>query len=234
MKEIEYPIRINKYLAYKNYGTRRSADKLIENKKVLINNKIAVLGDMVEKDDIVTVNNKGSKNFIYLAYNKPKGVITHSPQGEEKSIQDEIKRTDVYPIGRLDKDSHGLIILTNDGRITDRILNPEYEHAKEYVVRTKTPLRPSFARKMEKGVNIEGYITKPAKVKQLNEREFVITLTEGKKHQIRRMVTALGYEVEDLKRVRVQNIKLSKLQNNQYRDIEGDELQEFLHSLGIN
>lgn len=233
MKEIIYPIRINKYLAHCNYGTRRSVEKLIEAKKVFINDNLAVLGDIVKDGDNVVVKGAGKTNFIYLAYNKPKGIVTHSPQGDDKSIQDEIGRTDVSPIGRLDKDSHGLIILTNDGRITDKLLNPEYDHDKEYLVKTKKPLKPSFVQKMEKGVNIEGYVTKPAKVTQTDDNEFKITLTEGKRHQIRRMVTALGNEVKDLKRTRILSIRVKGLQKNKYREISGDELKEFLNLLNI-
>jgi 23S rRNA pseudouridine2604 synthase len=136
-------------------------------------------------------------------------------------------------VGRLDKDSHGLIILTNDGRITDRLLNPNAAHDKEYIVKTKYPLRDSFRTHMEAGVDIEGYMTKPAKVKILGEKSFAITLTEGKKHQVRRMVVAMHNEVEDLKRSRVLNIKIGKLNAGDFRTIEGEELKEFLKALGL-
>jgi 23S rRNA pseudouridine2604 synthase len=232
-----YPMRINRYLALHGYATRRGADELIEKKRVIINGRIAVLGDKVNEGDTVEVKSgKRPTQYLYFAYNKPRGVITHSPQEEETSINDavpELSAQGVFPVGRLDKDSHGLIILTNDGRITDRLLNPNAEHDKEYVVKTKHSLRDSFREHMEAGVDIEGYQTKPTKVKILGEKTFAITLTEGKKHQVRRMVVAMHNEVEDLKRTRVLNIKLGKLNAGEFRTIEGDELKEFLKALGL-
>ncbi len=229
-----FPMRINKYLALKKYTTRRGADDLIKEGKVFINGKKAILGDKVEEKDNVEVRFRGKvKPMLYYAYNKPKGIITHSPQEGEKEIRDILKIKGVFPVGRLDKDSHGLIILTNDGRIIDRLLSPKYDHEKEYVVRTKTPLRPSFKKHMEAGVVIENEKTKPCKVKVLNEKVFSITLTEGKKHQIRRMCVALHLEVEDLNRVRVMNIRLGKLMPGEHRPIEGKELEEFLKLLDL-
>ena len=133
----------------------------------------------------------------------------------------------------LDKDSHGLIILTNDGRITDRLLSPTKEHEKEYIVQTKMKLRDSFKANMERGVSIEGYETKPAKIQLMGQNKFSITITEGKKHQIRRMVVALFNEVTDLERVRVLNIKLADLPTGKARPIIGTELEIFLKSLGL-
>ncbi|MES2023503.1 MAG: pseudouridine synthase [Patescibacteria group bacterium] len=212
-----YPMRINKYLAYKNISTRRGADELIEKKLVFINGKIAKLGDKVNESDKVEVKgNKNPKVYMYYAYNKPVGIETGSP------------REDLFPLGRLDKASHGLMILTNDGRITDKLLNPKYVHEKEYVVKTSKNLRSNFKQKMEAGVNIEGYNTKKCKVEIVNENTFRVTLTEGKKHQIRRMCSALFQEVADLKRVRIMNIKLAKLTPNQLREIKGEELTTFL------
>jgi len=232
-----YPMRINKYLALKGHSTRRGADELIDKHRVLINGRIAVLGDKVNETDKVEVKSgkKGTER-LYFAYNKPRGVITHSPGESETDIREsvpELADKGVFPIGRLDKDSHGLIILTNDGRITDRLLNPAAEHDKEYTVKTKYPMRDSFRTHMEAGVDIEGYVTKPAKVKILGEKSFSITLTEGKKHQVRRMVVAMHNEVEDLKRSRVLNIKLGKLHAGAFRPIEGEELKEFLQLLGL-
>ncbi len=136
-------------------------------------------------------------------------------------------------MGRLDKASDGLIILTNDGRITDRLLNPAHAHEKTYDVTTKAPLRASFKDKMEGGVDIEGYTTKPAKVEMLGENRFRVTLTEGKSHQVRRMVVALFNEVASLKRTRIMNITLGTLKAGGYRPIEGEELREFLTGLGL-
>lgn len=234
-KESVYPIRINKYLALKGYSTRRGADEIIEKKQVFINGKLARPGDKVNEYDQVEVKWRGQpKEFVYYAYHKPKGIITHSAQEEdEEEIIEVFPIKGVFPVGRLDKDSSGLIILTNDGRVTDRILNPIHEHEKEYIVRTKGKLRNNFKEKMERGVNIEGYITKPCKIEILNENSFKITLTEGKKHQIRRMVVALFQEVAELKRTRIMNIKLEKLKPKQYRKIEGKELENFFKNIGL-
>lgn len=235
--EIIYPMRINKYLAWQKISTRRGADELITNKKVFINGKLAVLGSKVNASDQVEVKGAQLKKYIYLAYNKPVDVITHSPQGREKDIKENIKNTnipkDVFPIGRLDKNSHGLIILTNDGRLTDQLLNPKYSHEKEYLVQTSSKLRSSFKAKMEKGVNIEGYVTRPCKIKIINDFTFNIILTEGKKHQIRRMCSALFQEVSDLKRTRVMNVLLGNLKPNNFREIKDRELGVFLSSLGL-
>src|SRR3990167_2515584 len=198
-------MRINKYLASKRYCTRREADEIIEKGKVLINGKRAVLGDKVSERDVVEVKFR-QKKYRYFAYNKPRGIITHSTQGDEEDIAMKIPLEGVFPVGRLDKDSYGLIILTDDGRITDKLLNPEYVHEKEYIVTTKEELKANFKTKMEKGVDIEGYMTKPCTVEVLGATRFAIVLTEGKKHQIRRMCAALGYVVSTLERVRIMNI----------------------------
>ncbi|MES2213936.1 MAG: pseudouridine synthase [Patescibacteria group bacterium] len=230
----EFPMRINKYLALKGYSTRRGADELIQKHQVLLNGRFAVLGDKVLESDAVEVrSNKKASDYVYYAYNKPAGVATLAPNKGSKGIKESIDLKNVFPVGRLDKESHGLIILTNDGRITDRLLNPIHTHDKEYVVKVKDKLRNNFKEKMEAGVNIEGYVTKPSEVKLLDETSFSITLTEGKKHQIRRMVVALFGEVRDLKRVRIMNITLGKLAPNSYRKIEGEELKIFLTSLGL-
>jgi len=229
-------MRINKYLALKNISTRRGADELIEKGQVFINGKKAVLGDKVQEEDSVEIKGKTSnKKPVYYAYNKPIGIITHSPGEKEKDIKEDIVNKNipkgVFPVGRLDKDSHGLIILTNDGRITDKLLNPKYIHEKEYVVKTSNKLRSSFKQKMEAGVNIEGYMTQKCKVQILNENTFRIILSEGKKHQIRRMCSALFQEVSDLKRIRVMNIQLGKLKPGTLREIKGEELAIFLKAL---
>ena len=239
-------MRINKYLALKKISTRRGADELVVGKKVFINNKLAVLGSKVNENDKVEVKGNKKKEYLYFAFHKPIGVETTSP------------KEGLFPLGRLDKISHGLLILTNDGRITDQLLNPKYFHEKEYVIRTKEKLRSSFKAKMEAGVNIdpvrsrsprggrstpvfgraasngvEGYMTKPCKVKILNENTFRVTLTEGKKHQIRRMCSAIFQEVADLKRERIMNIKLGNLKPNTLRKIKGEELITFLKSLNL-
>lgn len=227
-------MRINRYLALAGYSTRKGADELISQGMVRINGKVATLGDKVsDGDEIQVKSSKKPKALVYFAYNKPIGVVTHSPQEAEQSIGQLLGRDDVFPIGRLDKQSHGLIILTNDGRVTDRLLHPSHEHDKEYRVHTKMKLRDSFEKNMERGVVIEGYETKPTKVVRHGEFSFSIVLQEGKRHQIRRMVVALHNEVADLKRVRVMNIKLGSLKSGGIRPIEGKELEEFLSLLNL-
>lgn len=235
----DYPMRINKYLALKGIATRRAADTLIAAKRVLVNGRPAALGDKVEEDDKVEVRGKEKEaaKRVYYAYNKPRDIVTHSAQGEDEDIpmllEDVPELKGLFPVGRLDKDSSGLVILTNDGRITDRLLNPKYDHEKEYVVRTERPLRPSFKESMERGVRIEDDMTKPARVRILGSQTFAITLTEGKRHQIRRMVVAMHNEVKSLERVRVMNITLDKLPRGAARKIDGNELEIFLKSLGL-
>lgn len=231
----EKAIRINKYLADKGYATRRGADEIIEKGLVTINSKRAVLGDKVSSTDTVVVSQKRKPTqYVYLAYNKPKGIVTTGAQGEEKEIIDAVQyRTRVFPVGRLDKDSYGLIILTNDGRITDRLLNPDKNHEKEYIVTVDKKFTPAFIRHMTEGVHIGDYVTRPTKVKKIKDIVFSITLTEGKNRQIRRMTDKLGYTVINLKRVRIQNIELGNVKPGAYREIIGDEREVFLTSLGL-
>lgn len=234
----DFPMRINKYLALQGYATRRQADELVTKKRVFINGRLAVLGDKVQEGDEVEVRaHKRAVPYTYVAYHKPQGVITHSPSDGETDIGMELANIPqlrgVFPIGRLDKDSSGLIILTNDGRITDRLLNPVSEHEKEYVVKTARPLRSSFKEHMERGVDIEGYHTKQTKVRILGENRFSIVLTEGKKHQVRRMVVAMHNEVKELKRMRILNIRLGNLPSGEWRKIEGEEQATFMRTLGL-
>jgi 23S rRNA pseudouridine2604 synthase len=225
--EEKFPMRINKYLALKKHSTRRGADELIKDKKVFINGKPAVLGDKVNENDKVEVRFRGKEpTYIYLAYNKPIGVMT-------EEITSRVSVPGVFPIGRIDKESHGLIILTNDGRITDHLLSPKYFHEKEYVVKTKEKLRNNFKEKMEKGVQIDEEKTAPCKVQIINDNTFRVVLTEGKRHQIRRMCVALFAEVVDLKRTRIMNIELGKIPDGAHRAIKGKELEIFLHSLEL-
>ncbi len=231
------PIRINRYLALKQYCSRREADKLIERGLVLLNGKPAVLGALVKEGDEVSLRSgfkKVEEGRVYLAFNKPIGIVSHSPEEGQQSINDIFRyKTRVFPIGRLDKDSHGLIILTNDGRITGKLLEPEHEHEKEYIVEVDKPIVGRFLDRMTRGVLIDGYKTKPASVKRIKARVFNITLTEGKKRQIRRMCLALGYTVTDLERVRILNIGLDDIKEGQARVITGQELRSFLEKLGF-
>jgi 23S rRNA pseudouridine2604 synthase len=230
-----YPMRINKYLAHKGVATRTGIDELIRHKKILINGRIAKLGDRVLETDRVEVRGVHTKKKnTYLAYNKPKEIISTNPQGNEKDIMQNVKLdVKVFPVGRLDKESCGLIILTNDGRITDRLLNPIYNHEKEYVVEVDRKFTPAFLKHMQNGVDIGEYITKPAIVKKLGEKIFSIILTEGKNRQIKKMTEKLGFTVRNLQRIRIQNIELGKIPINSYREIIGDELDIFLKSLGL-
>ena len=227
-------MRINKYLALQKHSTRRGADELIEKGLVFVNGVLAKLGTKINETDKVEMRFRGPrKTLLYFAYNKPQGIVTHSAQGTDKDIEEVFPVEGVFPLGRLDKDSHGLILLTNDGRVTERLLGPKYEHEKEYMVKTKNALRKSFKEKMEGGVRIENEVTKKCKVEILGNRSFRIILTEGKKHQIRRMCSALFQEVEDLKRIRIMNINLGKLAPGGHCAIEGKELEDFLRSLEL-
>ena len=238
MENLEYPIRINRYLAKNNICSRREADSLIEKGLVRINGRKAILGSKVNEGDSVEVDPKKETSFKsrqYFAYYKPAGIVTHSSEEGQKDIRKlNIFPDDFYPIGRLDRNSHGLLIMTNDGRITDKVLNPKYEHEKEYVVKVNKKINNFFIRHMGEGVQLEDFLTKPAVITKLDDFSFRIVLIEGKKHQIRRMCTALGYEVHDLKRVRIMNVKLGRLNSNQKREIVGQELEIFLKNLGIN
>lgn len=225
-------MRINKYLALKKYCTRREADVWIEKKLIYVNGVHAVIGQQVNEGDKVIVKGR-QKKFTYLAYNKPAGVVTHSPQEGEREIKDLLQVPGVFPLGRLDKDSSGLILLTDDGRVTDALLNPAWNHDKEYKVETLDELPANFKSKMEKGVNIGDYTTKPSIVTVTGKRSFSIILTEGKNRQIRRMSGAFGQSVESLTRVRILNIKLGTLKEGESRKIEGAELTKFLETLGF-
>lgn len=225
-------MRINRYLALHKYCTRRGADALIEKGLVTINGRAAVLGDKVQENDRVEVKWRQTK-YRYFAFNKPRGIITNVPQGEEEDIASIVAVPGVFALGRLDKDSYGLIVLTDDGRITDALLNPEYAHEKEYMVTTNEKLPANFKAKMERGIDIGGYVTKPCTVKILGERRFSIVITEGKKHQIRRMCGFFGLATSHLERKRILNISLGGLKPGEYRAIEGAELSAFLKSLGF-
>lgn len=240
-------MRINKYLADHQYASRRKADELVSAGKVYINGKKAVLGDTVTESDKVEVKLTGNESKpVYYAYYKPEGIVTHSPQKDEIDIKTAIHKTlkssekalNLFPVGRLDKDSHGLLILTNDGRITGRLLDPEEGHEKEYIVETKERLPIDFDMRMERGVVIEDgegkrFKTKPCNVQILGDRKFSIVLTEGKKRQIRRMCESIGPHVADLKRIRIMNIELGHLSPNTFRKLKGEELQEFLDDLNM-
>lgn len=225
-----YPMRINKYLAHKNYTTRRQADHLIEKGYVTINGHVAVLGDKVNEGDMVevdkTVMKKKQENYFYFVYHKPVGIVSHSPEKGQRGIEEIFHfRTRLFPIGRLDQDSHGLIILTNDGRITQKILNPQFAHEKEYIVETSKPITDDALSRMAGGMQLEDGTTRPCKVERVGPKKFRIILTEGKKRQIRRMCEMLRYTVVDLCRVRIMHIPLGDLKPGQYRRLTEEELR---------
>jgi 23S rRNA pseudouridine2604 synthase len=231
----EFPMRINKYLALKKYSTRRGADELIGKGQVFINGKIAVLGAKVAKTDKVEVRFKGGKPppFLYIAYSKPRGVATHDWQDPTKAPKGQGFPKGVFPVTGLDKESHGLVILTNDGRVTDQLSSPERIHEKEYIVVTKNALRSSFKEKVENGITIDEEETSPVKIKVLNPNTFRIILSDEKKHQVRRMCAAVFQEVADIQCMRVMNVTLRKLKEGVQRTIEGEELSKFLKALGL-
>jgi len=232
--EVLYPMRINRYLALNNYSTRTGADELIKKGFVMINNKKAVLGDKVNIDDKVEVSTKAPKEeYVYHAYNKAVGISTNPDAGSKDILQVAKFPTKVFPIGRLDKDSHGLIIMTNDGRVTDRLLSPKYIHEKEYVVKVEPAFSDTFVNLMSNGVHFDGFVSSKCKVWRKTKDVFHIVLTEGKKRQIRRMSEALHHKVTDLKRIRIMNIELDKIPLNNFREIKGEELDQLLKLLQL-
>jgi 23S rRNA pseudouridine2604 synthase len=234
--KILYPVRINKYLALHNYATRVGGDELIKKGLVFINGRRAILGDKVNEDDKVTVNQKGSKKeYVYYAYNKNVNVSTNPDAGSKDILKVTRFPVRVFPVGRLDKDSHGLILMTNDGRVTDRLLSPQYVHEKEYVVKVEPNFSDKFIELMSKGVHFDKFVSRKCKVWCTGNKKdtFNIILTEGKKRQIRRMCEALHHKVVDLKRIRIMNIELDKIPLGEFREIKGDELDELLKALKL-
>lgn len=234
-------MRINKYLKDKGLTTRRGADDLIKKGAVLINGKIAKLGDEVEKNDAVTIKNKSGVNeesLYYIAYNKPIGILTNKDTASGTDIlshtvfkNDKNEVIKVFPVGRLDKDSHGLILLTNDGRVTDKLLSPRFLHEKEYLVHTDRPFNDFFLSALSAGVRIDGSVTRKAIANRVKSNSLKIILTEGKKRQIRRMCEALHHNVVDLERIRIMNVLLGSLKDGEYRHLTKEERKIFLSSL---
>ncbi len=234
---IEYPVRINRYLYLTGVCSRRAADKLIESGEVHINNKVAKLGQKVQEGDKVTLGKHAksiSDSYKYYLYNKPVGIVSTNPQnGEVSAVQDAKLPTEYAPVGRLDKASEGLMLLTNDGRIVNKILNPEFAHEREYLVKMDKDIKKHDIKLWERGVDIEGYTTKPAKVKPVSNREIIMTLTEGKKHQVRRMATALGYNVLLLRRTAIMHLTLDGLERGQARELTEQERSILFKAIGM-
>jgi len=224
--------RINKYLSEVGYCSRREADRLILEGKVTINGEIPEIGAKVEESDQVEIKGERiekstrQKN-IYLAFNKPVGIVcTTDKKVEPNNVIDFIKYPKrIFPIGRLDKLSEGLIFLTNDGDIVNKILRARNNHEKEYIVIVNRPINREFIKRMSNGVKILDTTTKNCLVKQLSQKKFKIILTQGLNRQIRRMCESLGYKVISLKRVRIMNIKLD-IPTGKYREFTKEELLE--------
>lgn len=230
MKE-DQSVRINKYLSEVGYCSRRAADKLIEQKRITINGKVPEMGTKVNPGDVVKVNGKQvsepKEKPVYIAFNKPVGIVcTTDTKVEKDNIIDYInypKR--IFPIGRLDKPSEGLIFLTNDGDIVNKILRARNNHEKEYVVTVHKPITAEFIRKMSSGVPILDTVTRKCKVEKINKFTFKIVLTQGLNRQIRRMCEYLDYKVLTLKRIRIMNISLD-VKVGKWRNITEKELRE--------
>lgn len=228
--------RINKYLSEIGYCSRREADKLIEAGRVLVNGKKAEMGVKISPQDKVTVNgemlNRPKNKKVYLAFNKPKGIVcTTDTQVEKDNIIDFInypKR--IFPIGRLDKPSEGLIFLTNDGDIVNKILRAQNNHEKEYIVTVNKPITQAFLHKMSNGVPILDTVTKKCFVKQTHKNQFRIILTQGLNRQIRRMCEYFDYRVTDLKRVRIMNVKLDT-KVGKWRYLKPEEMEKLTQML---
>ncbi|MFK3936953.1 23S rRNA pseudouridine(2604) synthase RluF [Alkalihalobacillus sp. NPDC078783] len=228
-------MRINKFISETGKSSRRGADNLINSGRVTINGKVAKLGDQVNPGDNVVVNGETInivKNNVYIALNKPVGITSTSEKKVKGNIIDLVNHPlKVNHVGRLDKDSEGLILLTNDGDIVNEILRAENRHEKEYIVSVDKPITPEFLKQMSEGVHILGTKTLPCKVTQLSKFEFEIILTQGLNRQIRRMCEELGYEVYRLQRTRIMNIHLKNLPVGQWRDLTKKERTQLFNEL---
>ena len=235
-EDIQFPIRINRYLALKGLATRRGADELVSAGLVRLNGEKAKLGDQVKETDTVEVE-KGKKSsekkLVYIAYYKPRGIITHSPQEGEQAIGDIAGFPGTFPIGRLDKASEGLIILTNDGRITERLLHPRFAHEKEYTVTVREEVLPAVRKILEEGVKSDNEWLKAKKVTLSGAHTLIIVLTQGKKHQIRRMLDGVRLTVEKLVRTRIMGVYVGALKPGKARFLEDKAKKAFLDSLDL-
>ena len=210
----EHKIRINKFLSQAGFCSRREADKFILDERVTINGIIAKMGEKIDPNDDISVDgeriSKKPNKKIYIILNKPKGIVCTTDSGVEKNnIIDYVNHPKrIFPIGRLDKTSEGLIFLTNDGDIVNKILRAKNKHEKEYHVTVDKPITHEFVQQMSKGIPILNTVTRPCEIKRIKDYEFKIILTQGLNRQIRRMCEYLGYRVKKLKRIRIMNIKL--------------------------
>ena len=227
-------ISINKYISDTGYCSRREADKYIEQGRVHINGRVAKKGNRVNDEDDVTVDfeavkkkKKKKKESVYIAVNKADGIVCTTDRKEKDNIIEYVNYSKrIFPIGRLDKNSTGLILMTNDGDIVNKILREENNHEKEYIVTTNKPITNEFLESMGNGVRIMGTRTKKCKTRRIGKTTFSITLTQGLNRQIRRMCNALDYKVSTLHRTRIMNITLGKLKIGQFRHLTIEEIQE--------
>ena len=229
-------VRINKFLSQAGFCSRREADKYIVDGRVTINGDVAEMGTKITEEDKISVDGEkiSRKNIkkLYIIFNKPKGIVCTTDAGVEKdNIIDYINHPQrIFPIGRLDKTSEGLIFLTNDGDIVNKILRAKNKHEKEYHVTVDKPINNDFIKKMSNGVSILNTVTKKCEVKFVKDYEFKIILTQGLNRQIRRMCEFLGYRVKKLKRIRIMNIKVD-LPIGQWRYFSSEEISELNKSL---
>lgn len=231
-------MRINKFISETGIASRREVDKWITDKRITINGEIAELGSQVENGDDVRLDGKSIQTKpkpVYIALNKPVGITSTTERHVKGNIIDFVNHPlRIFPIGRLDKDSDGLILLTNDGDIVNKVLRAENKHEKEYIVTVDKPITPAFLKGMAGGVRILGTKTLPCKVTRISDYVFRIILTQGLNRQIRRMCSAFGYEVVRLQRIRIMNIHLQNLEIGKWRDLTKSELQELFNSLNYH
>jgi 23S rRNA pseudouridine2604 synthase len=225
-------MRLNKYISETGICSRREADKWIEAGRVTWNGQSAALGTQVTEGDEVRVDGQllgVKKKDVYIALNKPVGIICTTETDIADNIIDHVRHPErIFPVGRLDRESEGLILLTNNGDIVNEILRSENNHEKEYVVTVDRPITDLSLKMMASGVKIMGEITKPAKVSRVDAQTFKIILTQGLNRQIRRMCSALGYKAQRLQRVRIMNVKLGDLGSGQWRPLTPAELSGLL------
>lgn len=229
-------VRINKFLSEAGVCSRREADRYIIEGKVKIDGVVAQIGSKVTKDNQVTFLGKLVKKeekLVLIAFNKPEGIVCTTDPGEHDNIVGFINYgMRIYPIGRLDKDSEGLILLTNDGNIVNRILRAENQHEKEYIVTVNKEITPDFIKKMSLGVPVLDKVTNPCVVDQIDKNTFHIILTQGLNRQIRRMCEYFEYRVINLKRVRIMNIQLGRLKTGSWRNVTEREIEDLNKIIG--
>lgn len=229
-------IRINKFFTEHGICSRREADRLVESGVITINGRVAKLGDRVGPMDVIARDGRvvpWGKTSVYLKYHKPVGVTTTSESHVERNIVAEIGHSErIFPVGRLDKDSSGLILLTNDGDIVNEILRTEFGHEREYVVEVDRPFDQSFLDQMSRGVTILGSKTKPCRMTRAGRNRFRIVLTEGRNRQIRRMCRSLGYRVTSLHRVRIMHITVKGLGIGEWKELTAEEREQLLEAVG--